>query len=376
MARDIAITTSSGVVKKRSVASASGRPLAKLKRNRTCFWVLGALILLIIIGLGAGLGVGLTRGSDNDSSDNTADNTIDGGDKSSTISTIASLGTTSLGSTSSSSIMSSSTSVSGSSRSGGVKTVTETYKTRPSETRAAAHWQPTAGETWQITLIRPPNNTDENVSAYDIDLFDNSVSFIANLKSKGYKIICYFSAGSYEDWRSDAKNFTRKDYGEAMDGWAGEWWLDTNSKNVRNIVSDRIALAKSKGCDAIDPDNINGYQNPTGFNLTEDDAVSFLKFMAEEAHSRGMAIGLKNGGAIVGEVVKYMDFCVQESCVAYDECGPYRAFLEYNAPVFHLEYPDESKMTVAEICAPDSGAQGFSTLIKHLILDDWTEYCP
>ncbi|KAF3290275.1 hypothetical protein TWF132_007067 [Orbilia oligospora] len=364
MARDIAITTSSGVVKKGSVASASGGPLAKLKRNRTCFWVLGALILLVLIGLGVGLGIGLTRRSNDDGSDNTADNATDGGDKSGTMST--SLGGTGLGTTG----------LSSSTRSGGVKTVTETYKVRPSQTGTASHWRPTAGETWQITLIHPPNNTDENVAAYDIDLFDNSLSFIASLKSKGYKIICYFSAGSYEDWRSDAKNFTKKDYGEAMDGWEGEWWLDTNSENVRNIVSNRIALAQSKGCDAVDPDNINGYQNPTGFNLTEDDAISFLKFMAEEAHGRGMAIGLKNGGAIVDDVVEYMDFCVQESCVAYDECGPYRAFLEYNSPVFHLEYPDESKMTVAEMCSPDNGAQGFSTLIKHLILDDWTEYCP
>ncbi|RVD87659.1 uncharacterized protein DFL_001877 [Arthrobotrys flagrans] len=354
MAKDITITTSKGVVKKGSVVGTSGGPLAKLKRNRTCFWVLGALILLGLIGLGVGLGVGLTRGSNGDSSDNTADNSTDGGDKSDAASTSSSV----------------------SSGSGGVKTVTEAYKTRPSQTATAAHWQPTAGETWQITLIRPPNNTDEKVSAYDIDLFDNSFSFIASLKLKGYKVICYFSAGSYEDWRPDTKYFTKNDYGEAMDGWDGEWWLDTNSKNVRDIVSDRIALAQAKGCDAIDPDNINGYQNPTGFNLTEDDAVSFLEFMAGEAHGRGMAIGLKNGGAIVDDVVEYMDFCVQESCVAYNECGPYRAFLEYNSPVFHLEYPDESEMTAAEICSPKNGAQGFSTLIKHLILDDWTEYCP
>ncbi|KAK6503568.1 hypothetical protein TWF481_008582 [Arthrobotrys musiformis] len=353
MARDISITTSTGVVKKGSVASASGGPLAKLKRNRTCFWVLGALILLVIIGLGVGLGVGLTRRSNDDSAENAVGNSTDGADKS---------GTSSI-----------STNTSGSN---GIKTVTETYKVRPSQTATAAHWQPTAGETWQITLIGPPNNTDEKVSAYDLDLFDNSLSFIASLKLKGYKIICYFSAGSYEDWRPDSKNFTKEDYGEAMDGWEGEWWVDTNSENIRSITSERIALAQSKGCDAIDPDNINGYQNPTGFNLTEEDAVSFVEFMAGEAHGRGMAMGLKNGGAIVDQVVEFTDFCVQESCVAYNECGPYRRFLEYNSPVFHLEYPDESEMTVAEICSPKNGAQGFSTLIKHLILDDWTEYCP
>ncbi|KAK6355335.1 hypothetical protein TWF696_004445 [Orbilia brochopaga] len=161
-----------------------------------------------------------------------------------------------------------------------------------------------------------------------------------------------------------------------MNDWAGEWWLDTNSQNVRDIVTNRIALAQSKGCHAVDPDNINGYQNPTGFNLTESDATSFLEFMATEAHGRGMSIGLKNGGAIVPKVVQFMDFCVQESCVAYGECEPYRTFLEYNSPVFHIEYPDESGMTVAEICSPNNGAQGFSTIIKHLNLDDWTQYCP
>ncbi|KAK6361143.1 hypothetical protein TWF730_004887 [Orbilia blumenaviensis] len=362
MAKDIAITTSNGVVKKGSVASTSGRPLIRFKRSRSCLWILGVLVILILVGLGVGLGVGLTRRSSSSSSDNIADNATGGGGSDTTS---VSAGTVTAGTTRPAS-----------NNSNGIKTVTETYKLRPSQTAAAAHWRPTAGETWQITLIGAPNNTNEDVSAYDIDLFDNSPSFIASLKLKGYKIICYFSAGSYEDWRSDAGNFTKEDYGEAMDGWEGEWWLDTNSENVRSIMSDRIALAQAKGCDAIDPDNINGYQNPTGFNLTEGDAVSFLRFMAGEAHNRGMAIGLKNGGAIVDDVVDFMDFCVQESCVAYKECGPYHTFLEYNSPVFHLEYPDESEMTVAEICSPNNGAQGFSTLIKHLILDDWTEHCP
>ncbi|EPS36898.1 hypothetical protein H072_9522 [Dactylellina haptotyla CBS 200.50] len=359
MKKNITITTKTGVVKKGSVASESSKPLAKLKRNRPCLWILGGVILLVLIGLGVGLGVGLTRGSrssDQDSSNDTSSSNQNQGRGTSVVSTIGASPT---------SRTSAGTSVS----------PTATYKQRPSGT-AVPQWQPTAGETWQITLVRPPNNTDSSVGAFDIDLFDNSLAFFANLKLKGHKVICYFSAGSYEDWRPDAKNFTKKDYGKAMNNWAGEWWLDTNSQNVRDIMANRIELAQSKGCDAIDPDNINGYQNPTGFNLTEKDAISFLEFMATEAHQRGLAIGLKNGGALVADVVEFMDFCVQESCVAYDECGPYREFLEYNSPVFHIEYPDESNMTVAEICSPKSGAEGFSTIIKHLILDDWTEYCP
>ncbi|KAK6537816.1 hypothetical protein TWF694_010719 [Orbilia ellipsospora] len=350
MKRNISITTTNGVVKKGSIASDSHTPLARLKRNRSsCLCILGIIALLVVVGLGVGLGVGLTRKSGQNSPSNSPRADTQSSTKSST--------STGLPSTSSTS------------------TPTATFKLRPSQT-AAAQWQPTAGETWQITLIKPPNNTDLAVTAYDLDLFDNSLAFIANLKLKGHRVICYFSAGSYEDWRPDAKNFTKADYGKAMDGWAGEWWLDTNSQNVRNIIANRIALAQSKGCDAIDPDNINGYQNPTGLNLTEADAISFLRFMSIEAHNRGLAIGLKNGGELVSDVIDFMDFAVQESCVAYGECGPYRTFLEYNSPVFHIEYPADTNVTVAEICAPKNGAQGFSTIIKHLKLDDWAEYCP
>lgn len=72
-------------------------------------------------------------------------------------------------------------------------------------------------------------------------------------------MLCYFSAGSYENWRPDAAQFTQSDLGLDLDGWAGEKWLNTNSENVRRIMKDRIDLAKEKGCDGVDPDNVDGY---------------------------------------------------------------------------------------------------------------------
>jgi len=77
-----------------------------------------------------------------------------------------------------------------------------------------------------------------------------------------------------------------------MEDWEGEWWLDTKSANVRAIMKTRIALAKSKGCDAIDPDNVDAYNNENGLGLTENDAIDYLKFLATEAHNAGMAIGV------------------------------------------------------------------------------------
>ncbi|MFP3534108.1 endo alpha-1,4 polygalactosaminidase, partial [Burkholderia sp. SIMBA_042] len=88
------------------------------------------------------------------------------------------------------------------------------------------------------------------------------------LKSQGKRVVCYFSAGSSENWRSDYSQFTAADQGNPLDGWAGERWLDTRSANVRRIMTARMDLAKSKGCDGIDPDNVDGYTNNPGLPLT------------------------------------------------------------------------------------------------------------
>jgi hypothetical protein len=90
-------------------------------------------------------------------------------------------------------------------------------------------WKPTVGETWQIVLLTPLDNTTTNASVYDVDLFTNPTSTFQNLKSMGRKVICYFSAGSYEPNRPDSNNFTAADKGHGVDGWPGEFWLNTSS---------------------------------------------------------------------------------------------------------------------------------------------------
>jgi hypothetical protein len=126
-------------------------------------------------------------------------------------------------------------------------------------------WTPKAGDTWQIILSHPPllspsaKSTTPDVSIFDIDLFDTPVATIQQLHALGKKVICYFSAGSYEEWRSDAKDFKSEDLGKALNGWPGEKWLQLGSQNVRSIMKKRIDIAKEKGCDGVDPDNVDAY---------------------------------------------------------------------------------------------------------------------
>jgi len=131
-------------------------------------------------------------------------------------------------------------------------------------------WQPLPGTPWQIVLSSPVNAWKPMVPAlsiYDIDMYGNNALNIQQMHLQGIKVICYFSAGSWEVWRPDAGLFPPQDLGRDLSGWPGERWLNTDSKDVRDIMAERIRLAAEKGCDAVDPDNMDGFVS-SSFRLT------------------------------------------------------------------------------------------------------------
>jgi hypothetical protein len=126
-------------------------------------------------------------------------------------------------------------------------------------------WVPAVGTSWQIVLSAPlridarhPSVTPD-VEVFDIDLFDNPIETVQALHSLNKRVICYFSAGTYEEWRSDANEFPKADLGKPLEDWPGERWVNLKSSRVREIMARRIRLAAEKGFDAIDPDNVDGY---------------------------------------------------------------------------------------------------------------------
>ena len=114
--------------------------------------------------------------------------------------------------------------------------------------------------------VTPPGsiNTGYQVDIYDIDLFDVEAEAITALHARGHRVICYFSAGSWEDWRSDAASFPSAALGKALEGWPDEKWLDVRSAGVRQVMTARLDLAVKKGCDGVEPDNVDAYQNSSG----------------------------------------------------------------------------------------------------------------
>ncbi len=201
---------------------------------------------------------------------------------------------------------------------------------------------------------------------YDIDLFDAPQATIDQLHAAGRVVICYLSAGTYENWRPDASSFPASVIGNAVQGWAGENWLDTRAQAVRDIMATRMDLAVSKHCDGIEPDNVDGYTNNPGFPLTATTQLDYNTFIATTAHAKGLSVGLKNDVDQVTSLVGSFDWMLDEQCFQYSECNLLQPFIAANKAVFEVEYGTSNLVT--KDC-PTAIADNFDTLIKDLNLD-------
>ncbi len=246
------------------------------------------------------------------------------------------------------------------------------------ETAAAsqpAHWAPQAGTSFSIILSVAPSKVTTPAEAVDLDLFDIGASTVAALKKQGKHVICYMSAGTWENWRPDAAAFPPSVLGRPLDGWPGERWLDIRQLSVLAApMRARLDLCKRKGFSAVDPDNVDGYGARTGFPITRADAVTYLRFLAKEAHRRGLAIGLKNATEIAPSLLATVDFAVTEDCFKQGWCAVSKNFIARNKPVFAIEYTD-NHISFPAFCA-QAKKLGLSPLLKTRNLDTREWRCP
>lgn len=193
-----------------------------------------------------------------------------------------------------------------------------------------------AGTTWHWQIDGyPPVPPKEQV--IDLDLFDVPESKIREYRDAGKTVICYFSGGSYEAWRPDASKIPKSARGKKMSGW-DELWINVRDTGVRSTMASRMELAAKKGCHGVEIDNVDGYANITGFKVTKNDSLNFLKYLSSKAHDLKLIIGLKNSPELVTNLVLHFDFAVVEECSKYNECDKYEPFTRANRAVFQAEY--------------------------------------
>jgi hypothetical protein len=225
-------------------------------------------------------------------------------------------------------------------------------------------WMPTPGTSWQWQLSGTID-TSFDVDMYDVDMVDTPQSVIDQLHADGRVVICYFSAGSWENYRPDKDAFPSTVKGKTLDGWPDEKWLDIRQISVLGpIMGARLDLAVQKGCDGVEPDNIDGYTNDTGFSLSYQDQINYNVWLAQQAHARGLSIGLKNDLDQIPDLVDDFDWAINEQCFEYDECDTLLPFVAANKAVFGVEYD----LTTDQFCA-QANAMNFDWLKKNLDLD-------
>lgn len=260
-------------------------------------------------------------------------------------------------------------------------------------------WKPPVNASWHWLLDHPLDLTDAKdmglvdpngnpLSApppeiYDIDGFFNGQDpncniqdrqgaciqgendVVTQLHAMGKKVICYIDVGVYEDYRPDAYKFPDSVIGSPDVGWEGSYWLDIRRTDILGpIMQARMKMCKDKGFDAIEPDEIDGYSNETGFDLTYGDQIRYNIFIAEVAHAMGMSIGLKGDIDQVKDLVEYFDWTLNEECFQYHECALLQPFSDAGKAVFQVEY----RGSPATFC-PTANANNWNSMLMPLALD-------
>jgi len=234
-------------------------------------------------------------------------------------------------------------------------------------------WNPAPGFSWQWQLDSAEVDASQTVDVIDLD-YETDPVVIATLKEKGIHTICYISVGSWEDWRPDADQFPEELLGKRYRGWPGERWLDIRRLDLlAPLLRARLDQCQQRGFDAVEPDNMDIFSNASGFPITYTEQLTFARWLAQEAHTRGLAIGQKNAPEMTADLVDLFDFATSEDCFAQGWCEELVPYIDAGKAVFAAEYTD-TDVDFAAACLWGAAAD-FSFILKNRDLDAWMQPC-
>ncbi len=239
---------------------------------------------------------------------------------------------------------------------------------------AGARWIPAAGESYQIQY---DGKLDLSYPAkiFDLDMFDTRAQTVTKLHAMGKRVICYIDVGTWENWRPDADRFPKSVLGDKDGHWAGERWLDIRQTSILEpIMAARYDLCKKKGFDGIDPDNLDGYQNKTGFPLTSAEQLTYDTWVAKAAHARGLTVDQKGDNNQVKDLVKFFDFAVVEQCYTQGWCHQFDVYTNANRLVVDVEYFHNRHRFLNGTC-PEAAKNHDTAMLKRLELTAWILTC-
>ncbi len=215
----------------------------------------------------------------------------------------------------------------------------------PCDAKKGSCWKPAVGMDWQwqLSCDTPGTCTNLNVHVpfYVIDGQENPASTLAAIHKRGEHAYCYVDIGSWEDTRPDASKFPASVLGSRYIGWPHERWLDIRQIGIlAPIMIARMQVCVSKGFDGVEFDNVEDWDNPTGFPITARESAYYTAWMANQAHAMGLSTSWENAPTNVVMLEPYMQALIFESCYHYNFCqdsapmiaaGKWVGGVEYNA---------------------------------------------
>src|SRR5579872_2147826 len=242
---------------------------------------------------------------------------------------------------------------------------------------AQAMWIPSSGDTFQWDLETPVPLTVP-ATVYDIDMFDNPATVVTKLHALGRHVICYIDVGSWESYRPDAKQYPKAILGERYPGYPQERFVDIRRLDLLGpILAKRFDLCRSKGFDAIEPDNIDTYQADTGFPLTAQDELNFDAWLISQAHARGLSIGQKNDPEQASKLYGSFDWALLEECFYLNFCERFAPYVASGKAVFDTEYLSDTGQQVFlnQDCPRNAQQFRYYLILKRLALGSWIVTC-
>jgi hypothetical protein len=187
---------------------------------------------------------------------------------------------------------------------------------------------------WQIGRVTPLQRTGAAaVDMYDLDGFLTTRAEVTAVKTTWQaatlahpKTICYLDL-AWEDYRPDATPgggaFPAGTLGLVYNGFPEERWVDFRQLDeLKPMLDARISMCASKGFDAVELDDIDGFDPPstTGFQLTPGDVQNYLAYAFNEVHKDGMTALWKNSPYLSSWGRQYTEGAVVEECYVSQNC--------------------------------------------------------
>jgi hypothetical protein len=125
----------------------------------------------------------------------------------------------------------------------------------------------------------------------------------------------------------------------------------------------------------VDPDNLDGYENHTGFPITYAQQLTYDTWVATAVHKLGISVAQKGDNDQTKDLAKVFDFAVVEQCYVQKFCGQYAVYTQRNALVVDVEYGVPQTRFLSQTCKVDA-QYNESGILKHLSLNAWIVACP